>query len=89
MSISLIILHLKSNKVLFSIKDTDGQVTHWEANSFAQENGLQFVETSALTGENIDEAFATCVRGILTKVKVGELDVDRYAVGGSTGLKQR
>ncbi|VDL58765.1 unnamed protein product, partial [Hymenolepis diminuta] len=69
--------------------DTDGQVTHWEANSFAQENGLQFVETSALTGENIDEAFATCVRGILAKVKVGELDADRYAVGGSTGLKQR
>ncbi|VUZ56882.1 unnamed protein product [Hymenolepis diminuta] len=82
-----VIVILVGNKK--DLQDTDGQVTHWEANSFAQENGLQFVETSALTGENIDEAFATCVRGILAKVKVGELDADRYAVGGSTGLKQR
>lgn len=58
-------------------------MTHWEANAFAQENGLQFIETSALTGENIDEAFTTCVRAILAKVKAGELDADRLAVGGA------
>ncbi|VDN96664.1 unnamed protein product [Rodentolepis nana] len=71
------------------LQDTDGQVTHWEANSLAQENLLQFIETSALTGENVDEAFATCVRGILAKIKSGLLDADRYAVGGLAGLKQR
>ncbi|KAM7537044.1 hypothetical protein Aperf_G00000070948 [Anoplocephala perfoliata] len=69
--------------------DTDGQVTHWEANTFAQENGLQFIETSALTGENVDEAFATCVRALLAKVKAGELDADRHVVGGGAARQQQ
>lgn len=64
------------------LQDTDGQVTHWEANTFAQENGLQFIETSALTGENIDDAFTSCVRVLLSKVKSGELGADRL-LGGS------
>ncbi|VDM23506.1 unnamed protein product [Hydatigera taeniaeformis] len=59
------------------LQDTDGQVTHWEANTFAQENELQFIETSALTGENIDDAFTSCVRVILSKMKSGELGVNR------------
>eukprot|EP01105_Mastigella_eilhardi_P022738 TRINITY_DN5649_c0_g3_i1.p1 TRINITY_DN5649_c0_g3~~TRINITY_DN5649_c0_g3_i1.p1 ORF type:complete len:249 (+),score=69.69 TRINITY_DN5649_c0_g3_i1:104-748(+) len=33
------------------------QVTFEEANAFAQENGLMFMETSAKTGENVEEAF--------------------------------
>ncbi|CDS42361.1 ras protein Rab 4A [Echinococcus multilocularis] len=65
------------------LQDTDGQVTHWEANTFAQENGLQFIETSALTGENIDDAFTSCVRVLLSKVKSGELGADRLLVGSN------
>ncbi len=52
-------------------------MTHWEANAFAQENDLQFMETSALTGENVDDAFTSCVRALLAKVKSGEMDSDR------------
>ncbi|KAL7065335.1 hypothetical protein AAHC03_04683 [Spirometra sp. Aus1] len=59
------------------LQDTDGQVTHWEANAFAQENDMQLVETSALTGENVDEAFTQCLRTLLAKVKSGEMDPDR------------
>ncbi|VDK74000.1 unnamed protein product [Dibothriocephalus latus] len=62
------------------LQDTDGQVTHWEANAFAQENDMQLIETSALTGENVDEAFTQCVRTLLAKVKSGEMDPDR--IGG-------
>ncbi|VDP98860.1 unnamed protein product [Trichobilharzia regenti] len=59
------------------LQDTDGQVTQWEASAFAQDNDLYFLETSALTGENIDEAFNQCVRNLIIKINNGELDPDR------------
>lgn len=67
-------------------QDTDGQVTNWEANAFAQENDLQFIETSALTGDNVDEAFQQCVRTILEKIKCGDLDPDRLCYGRQRGV---
>ncbi|VDL91551.1 unnamed protein product [Schistocephalus solidus] len=73
-----VVLILVGNKK--DLQDTDGQVTHWEANAFAQEHDMQLIETSALTGENVDEAFTQCVRTLLAKVKSGEIDPDR--VGG-------
>lgn len=33
---------------------------------------LMFLETSALTGENVEEAFAQCARKILTKIESGK-----------------
>ncbi|KRX89124.1 Ras-related protein Rab-4B [Trichinella pseudospiralis] len=51
------------------------EVTFMEASQFAQENGMLFLETSALTGENIEETFLRCARSILTKIEsavVGE-----------------
>ncbi|CAH8526187.1 unnamed protein product [Schistosoma turkestanicum] len=59
------------------LQDTDGQVTNWEASAFAQDNDLYFLETSALTGENIDESFTQCVRKLVYKIRDGELDPDR------------
>ena len=32
---------------------------------------LMFLETSALTGENVEEAFLKCARSILSKVDAG------------------
>ncbi len=32
-----------------------------------------FLETSALTGENVEEAFLKCARSILTKIESGSL----------------
>lgn len=32
---------------------------------------LMFLETSALTGENVEEAFLKCARTILTKIESG------------------
>ena len=33
---------------------------------------LMFLETSALTGENVEETFLKCARNILTKIESGE-----------------
>ncbi|KAJ8416067.1 hypothetical protein AAFF_G00380890 [Aldrovandia affinis] len=64
-------------------KDLDGdrEVTFLEASRFAQENELMFLETSALTGENVEEAFVQCARKILNKIESGELDPERMGSG--------
>jgi len=41
---------------------------------FAQEYGLTFIETSALTGENVSEAFNLLTRTILNKIESGLID---------------
>ena len=37
---------------------------------------LMFLETSALTGENVEEAFLKCARTILNKIDSGETRTD-------------
>ncbi|EDO43047.1 predicted protein [Nematostella vectensis] len=61
--------------------DADREVTFLEASRFAQENELMFLETSALTGENVEEGFLKCSRTILNKIESGELDPDRMGSG--------
>ncbi|GAB5578387.1 ras-related protein Rab-4B [Prionailurus iriomotensis] len=57
--------------------DADREVTFLEASRFAQENELMFLETSALTGENVEEAFVQCARKILNKIESESTDDDR------------
>lgn len=49
----------------------DREVTFLEASRFAQENGLIFLETSARTGENVEETFLKCARTILSQIENG------------------
>ena len=42
---------------------------------------LMFVETSALSGENIHEAFLKCTRTIFNRIENGEIDVERIGSG--------
>ena len=49
--------------------------------SFAQENGLIFLETSAKTGDSVEEAFLKCSKTILAKIETGELDPERIGSG--------
>ncbi|CAG6002886.1 unnamed protein product [Menidia menidia] len=59
--------------------DADREVTFLEASRFAQENELMFLETSALTGENVEEGFLKCARTILNKIDSGTLGLfQRY-----------
>lgn len=49
-------------------------VTRSEGEKFAKENGLVFIETSAKTAQNVDEAFTGTARTILDKIKTGSID---------------
>lgn len=40
-----------------------------------------FLETSALTGENVEEAFLKCARTILNKIDSGEAPTDQSGNG--------
>lgn len=70
-------------------KDLDAQrdVTYEEAAAFAKENGLIFIESSAKTGENVEEAFLKTAKLIFQSVQEG--NVDLTADGGVSVTNQR
>jgi len=71
--------------------EADREVTFLEASRFAQENELMFLETSAVTGENVEEAFLKCSRSILGKIEAGDLDPERMGSGiqyGNAALRK-
>jgi len=57
------------------------EVTFLEAINFAQENDLIFLETSAKTGENVEESFLKCAKTILAKIETGEIDPETVGSG--------
>ena len=63
----------------------DREVLFLEASRFSQENELIFMECSALTGENVAEAFLKAARTILTKIDNGDLDPLRVNSGVQLG----
>jgi len=65
--------------------DEQRQVTFLEANRFAQENDLMFLETSAATGESVTESFLKCARVILSKIDSGSIDPYRMYSGIQCG----
>jgi Ras family len=56
-------------------------VSYEEGEQFAQENGLAFIETSAKTAANVEEAFISTADEIWQKIDSGEVEV------GSEGVK--
>ncbi len=56
-------------------------VTHEEARQFAEENGLTFVETSAKTGERVEEAFIDTAKSIFRNIQDGSLDLNAAESG--------
>lgn len=59
------------------------QVPREEAQAFANEKGLSYIETSAKTAVNVDDAFISTAQMIYEKVQRGELD--QGFVTGKTG----
>eukprot|EP01104_Vermistella_antarctica_P002758 TRINITY_DN12978_c0_g1_i1.p1 TRINITY_DN12978_c0_g1~~TRINITY_DN12978_c0_g1_i1.p1 ORF type:complete len:207 (+),score=42.95 TRINITY_DN12978_c0_g1_i1:77-697(+) len=51
------------------------QVSTEEGRKFAEDNGLVFLETSAKTAENVEEAFFQTCRMIAEKIETGEVQV--------------
>ncbi|KAK7455275.1 hypothetical protein VKT23_011148 [Stygiomarasmius scandens] len=60
-----------------SSSTTKRQVSTEEAEIFAKEEGLLFVESSAKSGHNVEKAFEGAVRDILDKIHRGVFDDDR------------
>jgi Ras-related protein Rab-2A len=61
------------------------QVTPEEGEAFAKEHGLVFLETSARTAHNVEEAFLDTAREIHRKVREGVFDVSNESFGIKVG----
>jgi Ras-related protein Rab-2A len=61
------------------------QVTPEEGEAFAREHGLVFLETSARTAHNVEEAFLDTAREIHRKVREGVFDVSNESFGIKVG----
>ncbi|XP_037959807.1 ras-related protein Rab-14 [Teleopsis dalmanni] len=57
------------------------EVTYEEAKEFADENGLMFLEASAMTGQNVEEAFLETARKIYQNIQEGRLDLNATESG--------
>lgn len=60
-----------------------------EGEEFAKENGLLFLESSAKSGEAIDDAFVVTAKVVLTNIKNGVFNLDDEAHGIKVGMKQK
>ncbi|XP_067939160.1 ras-related protein Rab-4B-like [Watersipora subatra] len=76
-SSSLVIFLMGDKKDL----DAEREVKFLKTSRFAQENDMLFLETSPMTGENIEETFLKCARSILAKIESGDLDPERMGSG--------
>merc|ERR1711971_397523 len=61
-----IVIILCGNK---SDLESERQVTTAEAEQFASENGMYFTETSAKSGENVEDSFLSCTQQVIDKVE--------------------
>ena len=76
-----VLLVLNPNTVIYLIgnkSDLDAQrdVSYDEAKTFAEENGLMFIEASARTGENVEEAFLETAKKIYQSIQDGSIDLN-------------
>lgn len=68
-----ILIYLIGNK---NDLENKRQVSQEEAQKFAEENNLIFFETSALTGNNIEEIFIQSATELVKRIESGELKDD-------------
>ena len=65
------------------------QVTLEEGQELADKYGIEFYETSAKTGKNVEEIFENSVNEIATKIDQGYYDLENEACGIRTGINNQ
>jgi len=76
------IITLVANKTDLDSRRT---VSKEEGEAFARENGLIFIEASAKTSTNVEEAFQNTAQTIYAKVKEGSIDITSETCGVRMG----
>ena len=66
------------NNIQYSFSDLEARrdVKREEGEAFAREHGLIFMETSAKTAANVEEAFINTAREIYDKIQEGVFDIN-------------
>lgn len=82
--------HSNSNMVIMLIGNKSDlesrrEVTKEEGEAFAREHGLVFMETSAKTAANVEEAFINTAKEIYEKIQEGVFDINNEANGIKIG----
>jgi Ras-related protein Rab-39B len=82
-------LHIDSRRAVYIIvghkadRDSERAITTREGRNFAQFHGARYLETSAKTGQNIEDVFLTITRDIYEMLECGHL----YVEDGWDGIK--
>ena len=67
----------KNNTAVQTVKGKQREVTYEEAEQWAKEEGMLFVEASAKSGFHVEQAFVDASCDILAKIKQGVFDDNR------------
>lgn len=65
--------------------DSSREVSESEGAKFAEDHGLLFIETSAKSGAQVDQAFSQLLAHIYDKVILGQIDLSNEAYGVKVG----
>ncbi|KAH7106147.1 ras-domain-containing protein [Auriculariales sp. MPI-PUGE-AT-0066] len=69
-------------------REDEREVEWEEASRWASENGIHFIETSSVTGDNVEAPFRLAARTILLAIESGQLDPEKAGSGVSYGDRQ-
>lgn len=68
--------------------DTERQVSYREGSSFAQLNGLKYIETSAKNGQNVEETFQSLAKDIYKLLEEGRVKLEEGWDGIKPGFRR-
>eukprot|EP00009_Paramoeba_aestuarina_P017566 CAMPEP_0201532870 /NCGR_PEP_ID=MMETSP0161_2-20130828/51519_1 /ASSEMBLY_ACC=CAM_ASM_000251 /TAXON_ID=180227 /ORGANISM="Neoparamoeba aestuarina, Strain SoJaBio B1-5/56/2" /LENGTH=217 /DNA_ID=CAMNT_0047936527 /DNA_START=95 /DNA_END=748 /DNA_ORIENTATION=- len=71
------------------LPESQRAVSYEEGEKFAHENGLLFLEASAKSSENVEEAFGFTAKTIYKKIQDGVFDVTNETYGVKLGVEQQ
>lgn len=87
-------LHIEPHKACYMIighksdQDSKRAVTSKEGKQFADFHGLKFLETSAVNGQNVEDAFLTITRDIYELLAQGKINIEEGWDGIKNGYAQ-